>query len=259
MMTEVFGFLIILGTIIFFIAKRYLHSRQEQEDEYSPEKYMNITTSASQLRHELETSADEIIEKMSQHIDHLEDLIERADRRSDVLEQQLAEMAALQSNVEVPEEEEEELPYRGGEVDILTEAEDLHDGQETSWEEVLAEEEAEDLAAEEEVLEGRLPELNEAEEASLDAGFIPEAAEEAVDEAETLLPELEAAEEASLKGEQTFAEKVANEEAKIKEETEPKPVLVRKMLAEGKTVNEIAKETGLGKGAIELIKQLAER
>ena len=54
----------------------------------------------------------------------------------------------------------------------------------------------------------------------------------------------------------TLGEKVSEP---VKVDTNPDSANIREMLLSGMTVEEIARETGLGRGAIELVQQMARR
>lgn len=81
MTTEILGFIIIVGAIIVFLARKQL---QKVEDD--PEV---LEASAGRLRYELEQSADEIIDRMAGHIDHLERLLKEADYKIELLQRRL--------------------------------------------------------------------------------------------------------------------------------------------------------------------------
>ena len=83
MTTEVLGFFIIIGALI-VVLLRYQRQRGADAEE--------METAAEKLRYELERSADAIIARMGSHIDHLEKLIAEADERSALLDRQLAEL-----------------------------------------------------------------------------------------------------------------------------------------------------------------------
>ncbi|WP_297965751.1 hypothetical protein [uncultured Anaerovibrio sp.] len=89
MTTEILGFLIIVGAIIVLLARRQL-----QKVEEDPEV---MEASAGRLRYELEQSADEIINRMAGHVDHLEALLREADYKAELLQQRIDELKRLQA------------------------------------------------------------------------------------------------------------------------------------------------------------------
>ena len=179
MSTEVLGFLIIAGTVVVLVLRRQLKLTE-------PEK---IETAADRLQQELEQSADEIIARMGEHIDHLETLVAEADRRAALLEQQIERARNLQ-----PVETEEF---------------------------------------------SRLLDRSMTREASpaQDTVSAPVAAEAA---------------EARASGVRTETT-VSTED--VSEEISPS-VRVRELLRQGRSNEEIARETRMGRGAIELIRQM---
>lgn len=88
MTTEILGFLIIVGAIIVLLARRQLQ-RVEEDPEV-------MEASAGRLRYELEQSADEIINRMAGHVDHLEALLREADYKAELLQQRIDELKRLQ-------------------------------------------------------------------------------------------------------------------------------------------------------------------
>ena len=89
MTTEILGFLIIVGAIIVLLARRQLQ-RVEEDPEV-------MEASAGRLRYELEQSADEIINRMAGHVDHLEALLREADYKAELLQQRIDELKRLQA------------------------------------------------------------------------------------------------------------------------------------------------------------------
>ena len=88
MTTEILGFIIIVGAVIVFFARRQMQKTDEDTEV--------IEASAGRLRYELEQSANEIIGRMSGHIDHLENLLREADYKTNLLERRIEEFEQLQ-------------------------------------------------------------------------------------------------------------------------------------------------------------------
>lgn len=87
MFTEMIGFVIVVLGMIFVIVRRQLAKNKANRE--------NFGDSASQLQAQLEDAADIIIERMEDHINHLERLIEQADERIIALNHKLAQVDAL--------------------------------------------------------------------------------------------------------------------------------------------------------------------
>lgn len=88
MTTQILGFLIILGAIIILVARWHLN-RAEDDPEV-------LEAATGRLRYELEQSADEIINRMSDHVDRLEKLLREADYKSELLQQRIDQFQMLQ-------------------------------------------------------------------------------------------------------------------------------------------------------------------
>lgn len=95
MITEIFGFLIIIGAIIFLLVR---HRLGKTDKVLADERA--IMDSPQQLRRELKQSTDEIINRMGRHIDRLELLVQQADNRAEELEEQLKEARTVISELE---------------------------------------------------------------------------------------------------------------------------------------------------------------
>jgi len=88
MITEIMGFLIIIGAVIVILVRRQMQKAVDEDP-------VVLEASAKRLRDELEQSADEIIARMGAHIDRLERLIREADEKSAALQRRLDAMAAV--------------------------------------------------------------------------------------------------------------------------------------------------------------------
>ena len=81
MTTEILGFIIILGAVIVLLARQHLNKSEDD-----PEV---LEAATGRLRYELEQSADEIINRMTEHIDRLERMLREADYKSELLQQKI--------------------------------------------------------------------------------------------------------------------------------------------------------------------------
>ena len=86
MVTEYLGFLIIIGALLVFGVRWW--SRRQPDDAQDIEE---MRTSTDQLKAELSRSADAVVNRMGSHIKHLEELIRQAEERNIRLETQLDE------------------------------------------------------------------------------------------------------------------------------------------------------------------------
>lgn len=87
MTTEILGFIIILGAVIVLLARQHLNKSEDD-----PEV---LEAATGRLRYELEQSADEIINRMTEHIDRLERMLREADYKSELLQQKINMLQAM--------------------------------------------------------------------------------------------------------------------------------------------------------------------
>ena len=92
MTTEVLGFIIILGAVIVLLARQHLNKSEDD-----PEV---LEAATGRLRYELEQSADEIINRMTEHVDRLERMLREADYKAELLQQKI-DMLQSMGNMDV--------------------------------------------------------------------------------------------------------------------------------------------------------------
>ena len=93
MFPELFGFLIIAGALLVMVV-RVISKRQQGVDTEE------LRTSTEQLKAELTRSADAVIARMGNHIQHLENLLRQADERNVRLEAGISEYKRLAGEME---------------------------------------------------------------------------------------------------------------------------------------------------------------
>ena len=93
MVPEILGFLIIAGALLVLVV-RYISQRQKGVDTEE------LRESTEQLKAELTRSADAVIARMGNHIQHLESLLRQADERNVRLEAGLNEYKRLAGEME---------------------------------------------------------------------------------------------------------------------------------------------------------------
>ena len=93
MFPELFGFLIIAGALLVMVV-RVISKRQQGVDTEE------LRASTEQLKAELTRSADAVIARMGNHIQHLEDLLRQADERNVRLEAGINEYKRLAGEME---------------------------------------------------------------------------------------------------------------------------------------------------------------
>ncbi|MBQ1867368.1 hypothetical protein [Selenomonas sp.] len=94
-MVNTLGSLIIIGFVL-VMGARWLSKRQ-QGTSWDEEE---LVDSANQLKAEIERSADAVIKRMGSHINHLEQLLQQAEARNRELEAQLLEARQLSMSLE---------------------------------------------------------------------------------------------------------------------------------------------------------------
>lgn len=94
MTTEILSILIVVGTVLVFVANKQLRRDKEQQEIYnSPDV---VQEDAAKIRQELEETANEIIERMAARIDRLEILLREADRKSNILQKRLEKIERME-------------------------------------------------------------------------------------------------------------------------------------------------------------------
>ena len=197
-------------------------------------------TSAEKFRYEMQRSADEVIARMNERIDHLEKLVEDADQRSAQLEWQLARLNGGDQYTEQQNTEYEQVQSNvepQGFSNIL--------------EQSLAEE---DISAAIGVIQS-VRAINAYQSAPT-----PEVYEEQVEKEEISVPIEDLPSDDNYA---SFAEKqeqviLAEEDVAVSDNNELKTAMVRQLVREGLETEEIARRVHLGRNAVELIRQMEE-
>ena len=267
MTTEILGFIIIAGAVIVLVARHQL-SRAEDDPEV-------LEAATGRLRYELEQSADEIISRMTEHVDRLERLLREADYKAEVLQERIRQLEALQGaqGMHGMEAGAAYQPLSGAErqgVDYLTAraAADasaanvnasagaasvrepggygmpsMSESDRRAWE--LIREASMELEAQ-----------YEAQSNAMQSAQQPDALQQAVD--------IQTGNLDSYVSGSSYAAETADEPGYAYDEekgldTEAAARQARQMLAQGFKVDDIARATGLGIGAVQLIRQMEAR
>ncbi len=267
MITEIMGFLILLGAGIVFIVRW-----QSRKDREPVEMQQDMQYSTYQLKSELERTGGEIVSRIEQHVRHLEQLIREADRSRNVLDGRIAEMREL---VRLGEEQMDAMHTLRSEI---VEARHIQQQLEEAGKQLSA------------ALQGRQPvvERVDAQDFSevlhqsmardvqsrqeMPAYFMstaPVSAQPTRVQTETpppapipvTPPEAPEAE----KTEPSYEEPAAEEEMPQQAEEAPEEHVLtdsakaRGLLINGWSVEDVARETGMGRGAVELMQQMLRR
>lgn len=93
MVTEVLGLMIAIGAVL-ILGVRYLNSRQMKAQELQED----MQQSTRRLKAELERSGDAVVKRLGSHVAHLEDLIREADEKNAELTARLSESRRLEDD-----------------------------------------------------------------------------------------------------------------------------------------------------------------
>ena len=249
MFPELFGFLIIAGALLVMVV-RVISKRQQGVDTEE------LRASTEQLKAELTRSADAVIARMGNHIQHLEDLLRQADERNVRLETGISEYKRLAGemeersaalNRELTEARKmiaELAAYQS--VPLVPQQPVMPMTSATPMQRV----DAQDFAA---VLQNSMnreePAINAQQATALAVAMTkrPEEIPEVHDSAPQEFSEEE--EEKSEPPKKSEPEKVIS----------PNAAKAKALLRSGYSVEETARETGMGRGAIELLKEMNKR
>ena len=267
MTTEILGFIIIAGAVIVLVARHQL-SRAEDDPEV-------LEAATGRLRYELEQSADEIISRMTEHVDRLERLLREADYKAEVLQERIRQLEALQGaqGMHGMEAGAAYQPLSGAErqgVDYLT----VRAAADASAANVNA---SAGAASVREPGGDGMPSMSESDrrawELIREASMELEAQYEAQSNTMQSAQQSDALQQAvdiqpgnldSYVSGSSYAAETADEPGYAYDEekgldTEAAARQARQMLAQGFEVDDIARATGLGIGAVHLIKQMEAR
>ena len=267
MTTEILGFIIIAGAVIVLVARHQL-SRAEDDPEV-------LEAATGRLRYELEQSADEIISRMTEHVDRLERLLREADYKAEVLQERIRQLEALQGaqGMHGMEAGAAYQPLSGAErqgVDYLT----VRAAADASAANVNA---SAGAASVRESGGYGMPSMSESDrrawELIREASMELEAQYEAQSNAMQSAQQSDALQHAvdiqtgnldSYVSGSSYAAETADEPGYAYDEekgldTEAAARQARQMLAQGFEVDDIARATGLGIGAVHLIRQMEAR
>ena len=233
LMTYLMALLILVGAALVGLSKflqrrKQLPYRQKEEQE-------DIERSTLQFKQELERSGSEIIGRLGEHVERLEALIREADRRADTLDHRLTELHTLSQSLDAQTEELRAAAAgaaaaRGAALPAPVERVDADD-----FTSVLRHSIARD---EERQLEGRT--------APATYRASSEAIQQAAHLAQAVHPK-EAEDTTAPQGEESV------------QDTSASAAHVRALLLAGWSPADVARETGVGRGAIELMQEMMRR
>ena len=277
MVTEVLGLMIAVGAILVF-GVRYLNNRQAQAQELQED----MQQSTRRLKAELERSGDAVVKRLGSHVAHLENLIREADARNAELVRSLSESHRMEEDFRRQlKDMERNLEDVRAENRRLSEAREnqLRQEEELSRQRqaMQQQQEAERQAASApqridaldfaQVLQNSI-QRGAAEEAAASAqSLIGEPHQEVPQEGQPLVNAQQAAGLAEAMTnwepapEELFKEPDKVEAASTRPHPGPTPdtaaAKARAMLLSGYSIEEVSRDTGLGKRAVELVREMS--
>ena len=277
MVTEVLGLMIAVGAILVF-GVRYLNNRQAQAQELQED----MQQSTRRLKAELERSGDAVVKRLGSHVAHLENLIREADARNAELARSLSESHRMEEDFRRQlKDMERNLEDVRAENRRLSEAREnqLRQEEELSRQRqaMQQQQEAERQAASApqridaldfaQVLQNSI-QRGAAEEAAVSAqSLIGEPHQEVPQEGQPLVNAQQAAGLAEAMTnwepapEELFKEPDKVEAASTRPHPGPTPdtaaAKARAMRLSGYSIEEVSRDTGLGKRAVELVREMS--
>ena len=260
MTTEIIGFIIIIGAVIALLARHHLNKAEDD-----PEV---LEAATGRLRYELEQAADEIISRMTEHVDQLEKMLREADYKAQLLQEKIDHLEALQAGIQpatpVTKANPQPQPYRQAEESTQPAKAFRQPRQEqakpAAMEMSSSDEKAWDLIREASM---KLEAQYEAQSNTMQAVQQSDSLQQAVDIQTGNIDNLVSGSSYTPVVNETAKEAVASSSITADGEqgldTEAATRQARQMLAQGYQVEEIAQATGLGIGAVHLIRQLQGR
>ncbi len=262
MVTEVMGLLIVAGAVLLF-GMRYLSRRKPLPLD---EEQQEMRDATQRLKQDLEKTGAGIIERMEGHVNHLEQLIREAERSRGVLDSRIMELRELSSYAAQQSDAMRTLQSE------ITEARSLqHQLMEVSAHAVRQVQSSRTFSMEmpeqedEQNFSKILQQSIERSEPVYQSTALPEEmrqdtaaviSEEEIKQSHLPADEMPVDETVSIPDENDSEEEVPEE---AEEKAPPDSMKVRNLLLSGMSVSEVARETGMGRGAVELIKQMTER
>lgn len=263
MVPEILGFLIIAGALLVLVV-RYISRRQQGGD------MEELRTSTEQLKAELTRSADAVISRMGNHIQHLESLVRQADERNVRLEASMNEYkrlagemeersAALNRELNEARKVIAELAAYQSVPLVPPQPVVSHVLKNPANVQPLTRVDVQDFAA---VLQSSLERQEDMTQAAASAASAAEPAinaQQAAGLAEAMNRRPEEMEERLTDSPAEEPAKPEPEPAREEKPISPNAAKAKALLRSGYSVEDTARETGMGRGAIELLREMNRR
>ena len=261
MFPEIFGFLIIAGALLVLVV-RVISKRQQSVDTEE------LRASTEQLKAELTRSADAVIARMGKHIQHLENLLRQADERNVRLEAGINEYKRLAGemedrsaalNRELAEARKviaELAAYQSVNMSPQQPMMLMNAG-ENRQQLPLAAMQRVDAQNFADVLQNSLKREEPAINAQQATGLAEAMTRRPEDIPEKIVPETKDSEETAQENQEEIHEPLEKREPE--KMISPAAAKAKALLRSGYSVEDTARETGMGRGAIELLKEMNKR
>lgn len=263
MITEIMGFLIVLGAVIVVLVR--WQSRRENPPAEVMHQDMQYAT--QQLKQELERTGSEITSRMEQYVMNLEQLIHEADRRKSILEGRIVELREL---VKLGDEQMDALhTLRSEIVEARQLCQQLSDAEGQMSSMIRGQAAGAGSIDESNFSEMLNRSMMQGSSAQAYPSYSVQAAPVSYDEpahvtmmAHERVPQQEVKAE-PVEQEVTYTSQEGETEP-VREQLQEEAVAtesarVRALLMNGWSVEDVARETGMGKGAVELMKEMMRR
>lgn len=253
------GLLIIVGVVMVLFVRWQSNKQQKPMREYQD---MQIST--EKLKRELERSGDEIIQRMGSHVNQLEKLVRETDEKSDALHRRMAELRALQQGMQQQIAEgralQQQLLEQQRQCQQAYQQMAMHPMMTAAPMQFPA---MMGVSAPQPV---SIPAIEDAQtsEPMAQASFSQVLQDSiARDEAAQWPQDIY---EPSVEGQQAALQAVpeiqndgGREDSSVRQGDVNAAARARALLQEGYSVEEVSRETGMGRGAVELLRQMVQR
>ena len=249
MVPEILGFLIIAGALLVLVV-RYVSQRRQGVD------MEELRTSTEQLKAELTRSADAVINRMGNHIQHLEGLVRQADERNARLEAGLNEYRRLAGELE---ERSATLNRELSEArKVIAELSAYQSVPLVPSQPVASVRQRADVQEFAAVLQNSMERQDNMEAQAPLASEPAINAQQAAGLAEAMNRKPEENME-KISPEPEEKEKAVSVKPREEKPVSPNAAKAKALLRSGYSVEDTARETGMGRGAIELLREMNRR
>ncbi len=239
MIIEAMGFLIVIGAAILYFVHRHNEAHQQPAKEQEA-----LMVSAEQLKQEMERSANEIIQRMGSHVTHLEQVIREAEEKKHALDLKLVELQGAEQSLSRQLSEgrafQQQMDFQQKQCQMLYRQ--MSEASLSSMQKPVVFEQPKESRAESADVQQFSDILSETIRKSEEDAF-PHDTYEPMPVQDIVSVNTTAEVGASRK--ETSAENPSER--------------ARALLTEGWSVVDVARETGMGRGAVELLYQMLQR